>query len=158
MTIGPIITPIGVSKVSTPVTVPGPPEVKIVSASSYTFLPQDAGKLLTFSNSSNQTAYLTPPSSSNEFYARWYVDVQCRGPGTLQIAVYPNTCTLDGATTPYILPPENGCRIYSDGSQYWLQSGKGTSTLESGYGAPSEAFGWIGLFYIDIKLIYFYFD
>jgi hypothetical protein len=79
----------------------------------------DAGYLVSFNDASavSYTLLATPSS------ATWVVDVENIGAGVL--TVNPNGANLDGSASSLILEQNQGCRIYTDGTNYFTQRGVG---------------------------------
>lgn len=100
------------------------------TGTSYTVVTGDRGKLLTFSNASAVSVTL-PQAGSSGFEAGWFVDIADRGAGTATIT--PTTSTIDGSSS-LAVQTNQGCRIFSDGTNYFSMRGMG-----SGLSAATQA-------------------
>lgn len=89
-------------------------EVKANTGTTYTILPGDNRKLLTFSNVSS-IAVTLPQATTAGFADGFYVYVKSVGAGTATIT--PTTSTIDGAAS-LVLAPQETARIWSDGTNY----------------------------------------
>lgn len=94
--------------------------VRLVTGTSDTLLNGDQSKLVSYGNVSS-VAVILPQANSVTFVPGWFVDVQSTNQGLVTIT--PATSTIDGRST-VILPPNQGMRIVSDGSNYYSQSGR----------------------------------
>lgn len=103
--------------------------VNAQTGTTYTVLTTDRGKLVTHTNASSIA--VTLPQAGSGFEAGWFYDVQNRGAGTVTIT--PTTSTIDGAAS-LAVQTNQGCRIFSDGTNYFTQRGLG-----SGLSAASQA-------------------
>lgn len=81
----------------------------------YTALSGDSGKLISFNKATavNLTLPSSPPSST------WFIDVENRGAGILNILR--NGLTIDGSNLSFVLKQNEGVRVFTDGSNYFLQ-------------------------------------
>lgn len=109
------------------------PGVNAQTGTTYTFADGDRGKLVTGSNASSQAYTLPDPGAS--FISGWCVLVQNRGAGTLTIT-RGTSCTIDGATS-IALSTNQGCLLFSDGTNYFTMRGVGSG----GAGTPSGSTG-----------------
>lgn len=91
------------------------------TGTTYTYLATDFGKLVTHTNAASIAGTL-PQATTAGFGAGFWMDVHNRGVGTLTIT--PTTSTVDGASS-LVLTAGQGCRIYSDGTNYFTQRGVG---------------------------------
>ena len=105
--------------------------VNAQTGTTYTVLTSDRGKLITHSNGS--AIAVTLPQAGATFPDGWFIDVQNRGAGA--VTVTPTTSTIDGASS-LVINQNEGVRIFSDGTNYFTQRGKG-----SGSGTPSGSAG-----------------
>lgn len=100
----------------------------------------DRGKLVTFSNASAIACTIAQAGSGGNFAAGWVVSLRNLGAGT--VTCTPTTSTVDGAATVILLPGQ-GLDLYSDGTNYFTQGGRGTivakGTLALATGAISSA-------------------
>jgi hypothetical protein len=103
--------------------------VNAQTGTTYTVLTTDRGKLVTHTNASSIA--VTLPQAGSGFEAGWFYDVQNRGAGTVTIT--PTTSTIDGASS-LAVQTNQGCRIFSDGTNYFTQRGLG-----SGLSAATQA-------------------
>src|SRR6185437_3450831 len=114
--------------------------VDIQTGTLYPIPTSDSGKLLTFSNASTVTAGLPSASSAG---ASWFLDVENRGAGTVNIGS--GVSTIDGASS-LALTMNQGVRIFCDGSNFYTQrgmasGGSGVSSLNGETGAVSLVAG-----------------
>ena len=102
------------------------------TGTTYTILSTDLGKLVTFVNTS-AIAVTLPVASTSGFGNAWYTDVQNIGAplsGDAFVTITPTTSTIDGAAT-LVLQNGSGCRIFSDGTNYWTNRGAASLTLDN---------------------------
>jgi hypothetical protein len=88
----------------------------------YTYLDSDGGKLVTHSNAAAIAGTLPQAGGGGNFLSGWFADIENRGAGTLTIT--PTTSTIDGAAN-LSLVANQGCRLFSDGTNYFTQRGVG---------------------------------
>ena len=93
--------------------------VRLQSATSDTILVADNGKLV--SNSNAGAIATTLPQATGSFTSPFVFDIENRGGGTLTVT--PATSTIDGATN-LALTANQGCRIFSDGANWYTQRGQ----------------------------------
>lgn len=103
-------------------TIRGSELVNAQTGTTYTVLTGDRGKLITHSNAS--AIAVTLPQAGASFPSGWYCDVENRGAGAVTIT--PTTSTIDGAAT-LVLNQNQGARIVSDGTNYFVQRGTGSN-------------------------------
>jgi hypothetical protein len=116
------------------------------TGTTYTYVKEDRAKLVTHSNASAIAGTL--PQAGTAFSHGWWMDVQNRGAGTLTIT--PSTSTIDGVASLQLRTGE-GCRIVSDGTNYFAMRGRKTTLLFS-YLWQSESPAQTGThkrFYVD---------
>jgi len=104
--------------------------VRLVNAQTgvaYAIVTGDRAKLITISNAA--AVAVTLPQAGANFPAGWYCDVQNRGAGAVTIT--PATSTIDGVAS-LVLTQGQGCRIFSDGVNYFTQRGLAASTASGG--------------------------
>lgn len=99
----------------------------------------DRGKIITFSNAGAVAASLAQAGTASAFANGWFTDVVNNGAGTVTIT--PTTSTIKGTTT-LVLTTGQGARIYSDGTNYQVNSGSGSggtgiSSITPGAGVVS---------------------
>lgn len=89
------------------------------SGAGYSVVNGDFAKLIAVTNASAQTLTLpgTPPA------AGWYISVENIGTGTWTISR--NGLNIDGGTTNPTISTNQGCVIFSDGSNYFTNRGIG---------------------------------
>lgn len=109
------------------------------TGTTYAILDTDRSKLVTLSNGSPVAVSIAQAGTASAFANGWFVDVVNKGAGTATIT--PTTSTINGTTT-LVLTTGQGARIYSDGSNYQVNSGSGTggsgiSSLTPGGGLVS---------------------
>mgnify|MGYP000499881099 CR=1 FL=1 len=96
--------------------------VNAQTGTTYTYLDGDRAKLVTHTNASSIAGTLPQAGAASSFISGWYMDVQNRGAGTLTIT--PTTSTIDGSAN-LTLTTGQGVRIFSDGTNYFTQRGRG---------------------------------
>jgi hypothetical protein len=94
--------------------------VNAQTGTTYTVLSTDSRKLVTFTNGSS-IAVTLPQANSTTFHSGFYFAAQNRGAGTVTIT--PTTSTIDGAAS-LALAQNEGCLIFSDGTNYFSMRGK----------------------------------
>lgn len=92
------------------------------TGTTYTVLSSDQAKLVTHSNGS--AIAVTLPQATGSFGATWFYDTENIGAGTVTIT--PTTSTIDGAAS-LTLGQHQGCRIVSDGTNYYTLRGRPTN-------------------------------
>lgn len=109
--------------------------VNAQTGTTYTVVSGDKGKLVTFANAS--AVAVTQPQAGSSFPSGWFVEFQNRGAGNVTIT--PTTSTVDGAAS-LVLLTDQGCRLFSDGTNYFTQRGVGGAgglTLGQALDAPN---------------------
>jgi hypothetical protein len=142
-----VIAPIGLRVLGNGEVVVGPTAVNKQTGTSYTIVPADGGKLVTFSNASPIAVQIAPATAVGMGYG-WWVDLHNRGPGLLTLSVFPASSTIDGAAS-LVLTAGQGVRLYSDDVNYYTQSGRGGANFLNGNGPPAASLGYTGYFYYD---------
>jgi hypothetical protein len=97
--------------------------VRATTTTSEALANSDQGKLVTFSNASAVACTIAQAGGGGNFAAGWAVSLKNLGAGT--VTCTPTTSTVDGAAT-FILLPGQGLDLYSDGTNYFTQGGRGT--------------------------------
>jgi hypothetical protein len=97
--------------------------VRATTTTSEALANSDQNKLVTFSNASAVAATIAQAGSGGNFAAGWVVSLKNLGAGTVTLT--PTTSTIDGAATLILLPGQ-GCDVYSNGTAYLSQCGRGT--------------------------------
>jgi hypothetical protein len=97
--------------------------VRATTTTSEALANSDLGKLVTFSNAGAIAATIAQAGSGGNFAAGWVTSLKNLGAGTVTLT--PTTSTVDGAATVVLLPGQ-GLDLYSDGTNYFTQTGKGT--------------------------------
>lgn len=114
--------------------------VRATTTTSEALANSDQNKLVTFSNGSAVACTIAQAGSGGNFAAGWAVSLRNLGAGT--VTCTPTTSTVDGAATVILLPGQ-GLDLYSDGTNYFTQGGRGTivakGTLALATGAISSA-------------------
>jgi len=114
--------------------------VRATTTTSEALANSDLGKLVTFSNAGAIAATIAQAGGGGNFAAGWVASLKNLGAGTVTLT--PATSTVDGATTVILLTGQ-GLDLYSDGTNYFTQSGRGTvvanGTLALATGAISSA-------------------
>lgn len=85
----------------------------------------DQNKLVTFSNAAAVACTIAQAGSGGNFAAGWAVSLKNLGAGT--VTCTPTTSTVDGAAN-FTLTQGQGLDLYSDGTNYFTQPGKGSSS------------------------------
>lgn len=98
-----------------------------VKTANYMAVQGDEGNLLAFNSSSAVTLTLPNPlpSVSGQTDSGWYINVENIGSGALTIS--PNGLNLDGGSASLILNQNQGCLIFTDGSNFFTVRGAGSS-------------------------------
>lgn len=113
--------------------------VRATTTTSEALAGTDQGKLVTFSNAGAVAATIAQ-AGTGSFTAGWVTSLRNLGAGTVTLT--PTTSTVDGATT-VVLCSGQGLDLYSDGTNYFTQAGRGTvvacGTLALATGAISSA-------------------
>ena len=99
--------------------------VRATTTTSEALANSDQNKLVTFSNGSAVAATIAQAGSGGNFAAGWVVSLKNLGAGTVTLT--PATSTVDGAAT-VTLTTGQGLDLYSDGTNYFTQAGKGSSS------------------------------
>lgn len=99
----------------------GTSAVRATTTTSEALATTDQNKLVTFSNASAVAATIAQ-AGSGTFFSGWAVSLRNLGAGTVTLT--PATSTVDGAAT-VTLTSGQGLDLYSDGTNYFTQSGKG---------------------------------
>lgn len=102
--------------------------VNAQTGTTYTMLNSDCSKLVTFSNASAVAVTLGQSSTTNRFLQGCFIDIENKGAGI--VTVTPTTSTINGAAT-LVLNKNQGARIVSDGTNYQIQAGAGSSQAAS---------------------------
>lgn len=101
--------------------------VNAQTGTTYIFVFDDRGKLVTFSNASPVAVTLPQAASTGSFKSGWTTFVRNKGAGTVTIT--PTTSTINGAST-LVLATGESATIFSDGTNYSAS----TSVASSGGG------------------------
>lgn len=116
--------------------------VRATTTTSEALANSDQGKLVTFSNAGAVAATIAQAGGGGNFAAGWVASLKNLGAGTVTLT--PATSTVDGAAT-VTLTTGQGLDLYSDGTNYFTQPGKGlisfsvAGTSALGTGAISSA-------------------
>lgn len=97
--------------------------VRATTTTSEALANSDQNKLVTFSNAAAVACTIAQAGSGGNFAAGWAVSLLNLGAGTATCT--PTTSTINGAAT-LVLTQGQGCDIYSDGTNYQAQCGKGS--------------------------------
>jgi len=116
------------------------PPPNLQTGTTYTYAATDNGKLVSHSNAAAIAGTL--PVAGGAFITGWWTNVQNRGAGTLTIT--PTTSTIDGVSSLVLLAGQ-GCRIVSDGANYYTQRGSAGLALVAMTGAKAD----VGLSNVD---------
>lgn len=98
--------------------------VNAQTGTSYAIVAGDRGKLVKQSNAAAIADTLAQAGTTG-FEAGWFVDVKCEGAGAVTIT--PTSSTINGAAT-LVLTTGQAARIVSDGANYLIAIGLGTSS------------------------------
>lgn len=109
--------------------------VRSTTTTSEPILNSDQNKLVTFSNASAVAATIAQAGSGGNFASGWAVSLKNLGAGT--VTVTPTTSTVDGAAS-FTLTTGQGVDLYSDGTNYFTQPGKGSSGTVTTTGSPAS--------------------
>src|SRR3990172_657226 len=115
------------------------PTVNAQTGTAYTVDQTDNGKLVTQSNAASSD-YTLPVATT--FINGWWTSIQNVGAGTLTVT--PTTSTIDGVSSLVLLAGQ-GCRIVSDGANYYTQRGSAGLALVAMTGAKAD----VGLSNVD---------
>lgn len=96
--------------------------VRATTTTSEALANSDQGKLVTFSNAGAVACTIAQAGSGGNFAAGWVASLKNLGVGT--VTCTPTTSTVDGAAT-VTLTTGQGLDLYSDGTNYFTQAGKG---------------------------------
>lgn len=114
----------------------GSESVKVVTTQTYTVLAGDAYKLLVFTNEDGPLT-VTIPTAGVDFPDGWWVDVSNMGDDilTLEMETDSPASFIDGSSN-FDFDVSQGCRVVSDGTDYWTQRGIKATPPEN----PTETF------------------
>lgn len=96
--------------------------VRATTTTSEALANSDQNKLVTFSNAAAVACTIAQAGSGGNFAAGWAVSLKNLGAGT--VTCTPTTSTVDGAAN-FTLTTGQGVDLYSDGTNYFTQPGKG---------------------------------
>lgn len=101
--------------------------VRATTTTSEALANSDQNKLVTFSNGSAVAATIAQAGAGGNFAAGWAVSLKNLGAGTVTLTA--TTSIIDTAANFTVtLTTGQGLDLYSDGTNYFTQSGKGTSS------------------------------
>ena len=123
----------------------------------------DRGKMVTTSNASAVAVSIAQAGSGGNFAAGWAATLKNLGAGVATLT--PTTSTIDGASNLRLMPGQ-GIDIYSDGTNYFTNGGRGsvvakgtlalgTSAVSSAACTAAQTFNAPGLLTTDIVLASF---
>lgn len=112
--------------------------VRATTTTSEALANSDQGKLVTFSNAAAVACTIAQAGSGGNFAAGWAVSLKNLGAGT--VTCTPTTSTIDGAATLILLPGQ-GCDVYSNGTDYFSQCGRGTIVAKGTLALATSAIG-----------------
>jgi hypothetical protein len=104
--------------------------VNAQTGASYAIATSDKGKIVTRSNAGAMSDTIAAASSG--FGSGWACDYQNRGAGTVTLT--PTTSTIDGGAS-LVLTSGQGCRLVSDGANYFTQRGMAAAGTGATLGA-----------------------
>lgn len=120
-----------------PLPTPIPGRVSLQTGTSYNFSMSDSGKLLRFSNGSSIAGSLPNPTTLGP---RWNVHIWNAGAGTLTLT--PVSGTINGASS-FAVESSKGSTVWSDGSNYYVESGGAGVTGGGGGGSSILDVNWV---------------
>lgn len=112
--------------------------VNAQTGTTYTFVPQDCSRLVTFTNSAAVAVTLPQAGSNGQFINGDFIDVKNEGTGVVTIT--PTTSTISGAAA-ITIQPGSACRIVSDaisGATGNYHATLGTTGTASSYSSPGS--------------------
>ena len=109
--------------------------VRATTTTSEALANSDQNKLVTFSNGSAVACTIAQAGSGGNFAAGWAVSLKNLGAGT--VTCTPSTSTVDGAAN-FTLTTGQGVDLYSDGTNYFTQPGKGGGGTVTTTGSPAN--------------------
>src|SRR5574343_1371493 len=98
--------------------------VRATTTTSEALANSDQNKLVTFSNAAAVACTIAQAGSGGNFAAGWAVSLKNLGAGT--VTCTPTTSMVDGAAN-FTLTQGQGVDLYSDGTNYFTQPGKGAA-------------------------------
>lgn len=98
--------------------------VNAQTGTTYTILQTDCSKLVTLSNAAAVAVTLPQAGTAGKFFGGCFFDIENKGVG--RVTITPTTSTINGAST-LVLGTNQGARVTSDGTNYQVQFGAGTS-------------------------------
>ena len=107
----------------------GKSAVRATTTTSEALADSDQNKLVTFSNAGAVACTIAQAGAGGNFLAGWAVSLKNLGAGT--VTCTPTTSTIDGVT-PLTLTTGQGVDLYSDGTNYFTQPGKGSGGTPGG--------------------------
>lgn len=112
--------------------------VRATTTTSEALANSDQGKLVTFSNAGAVACTIAQAGSGGNFAAGWVASLKNLGAGT--VTCTPTTSTVDGAATVVLLTGQ-GLDLYSDGTNYFTQPGRGTVVASGTLALATGAIG-----------------
>lgn len=109
--------------------------VRATTTTSEALANSDQNKLVTFSNAGAVACTIAQAGSGGNFAAGWAVSLKNLGAGT--VTCTPTTSTVDGAAN-FTLTTGQGVDLYSDGTNYFTQPGKGGGGTVTTTGSPAN--------------------
>lgn len=113
--------------------------VRATTTTSEALTNSDLGKLVTFSNAGAVAATIAQAGSGGNFAAGWIVSLKNLGAGIVTLTA--TTSTIDGSGSVVRLMPGQGLDLYSDGTNYFTQSGRGTIVAKGTLALATGAIG-----------------
>lgn len=110
--------------------------VNAQTGASYSIADTDKGHLITFSNTGAVAVTLPQAGAANAFAAGWFADVENLNQGVVTIT--PTTSTINGLST-FVLYMNQGARIVSDGTNYFVIQGAATAGISEPVNAQTGA-------------------
>jgi hypothetical protein len=100
--------------------------VRATTTTSEAVANSDQNKLVTFSNAAAVACTIAQAGSGGNFVAGWAVSLRNLGAGTVTCTATTSSVDGGGAGGSFILLPGQGLDLYSDGTNYFTQGGRGT--------------------------------
>lgn len=98
--------------------------VKTISATTYTMLAEDFGRLLIFTSITGCAVTQPQATATNAFAAPWYVDIVAQGGA---VTITPTTSQIDNAAS-LVVPAGSGLHYASNDTNYFTQRGMNSTS------------------------------
>lgn len=113
--------------------------VRATTTTSEALANSDQGKLVTFSNAGAIACTIAQAGSGGNFFAGWVASLRNLGTGIVTCTA--TTSTIDGSGSVVRLMPGQGLDLYSDGTNYFTQGGRGTIVAKGTLALATGAIG-----------------